>query len=191
MLGLNSMAWLGLLVWVVVPLFAALATALLWRRAGSGLRRALALVVGFAILSAPALVSTGVKAHYDRQVREMCAKDGGVKVYETVILPAEQFDKLKRRNFVFFSKALADPADEYYGETDDHYFRQGHPNLVRMQYRIIRRSDGNVLGESVRYGRGGGDLPGPWHESSFTCPDPGNPSSPKFETAIFVRGEAQ
>lgn len=93
MLGLNYMAWLGLLVWMVVPLFAVLATTLLWRRAGSGLRKALALVVGFAILSAPVLVSNGVKAHYDRQVREMCAKDGGVRVYETVRLPADKFDK--------------------------------------------------------------------------------------------------
>lgn len=79
MLGLNYLAWLGILVWVVVPLFAALATMLLWRRAGSGLSRALALVVGFVILSAPWLISTGVKAHYDRQVRELCAKDGGGK----------------------------------------------------------------------------------------------------------------
>lgn len=50
MLGLNYMAWLGLLVWVVVPRFAVLATVLLWRRAGAGLTRALALVVGFAIV---------------------------------------------------------------------------------------------------------------------------------------------
>lgn len=188
---MNSMAWQALFVWVAVPLLALLTGVLLWRRSRTPMGKALALTVSVAVLSAPLLVSNAVKAYYDRQVREMCAKDGGVRVYEMVILPAEQFDKLKRRNFVFFSNALADPADEYYGETDDHYFRQGNPNLVRMQYRIIRRSDGKVLGESVRYGRGGGDLPGPWHESSFTCPDPGNPSSPKFETAIFVRGEAQ
>lgn len=189
MLGLNYMAWLALFVWVGVPLLALFFGVLLWRRSSIPLGKALALTVSVAVLSAPLLVSDAVKAYYDRQVREMCARDGGVKVYETVILPAEQFDKLKRRNFVFFSKALADPADEYYGETVDRYFRQGNPNLVRMQYRIIRRSDGKMLGESVRYGRAGGDLPGPWHGSSFTCPDPGNPSSPKFETAIFVRGE--
>lgn len=188
MLGLNYRAWLGLLVWVVVPLFAVLATVLLWRRAGAGLTRALALVVGFAILSAPALVANGVKAHYDRQVREMCAKDGGVRVYETVRLPAEKFDELKRRNFVFPLSTMAKPTDEYYDEADDHYYKQGHLTLVRMQHRIIRRSDGRVLGESVRYGRGGGDLPGPWHESGFMCPDPAKQLS-KFETAIFVRGE--
>lgn len=191
MFGLNSMAWLALLVWIGVPLFALLVGVLLWRRSRTPMGKSFVVAASIAVLFIPLLVSNGVKAYYDRQVREMCAKDGGVKVYETVILPAEQFDKLKRRNFVFFSKALADPADEYYGETDDHYFLQGNPNLVRMQYRIIRRSDGKVLGESVRYGRGGGDLPGPWHGSSFTCPDPGNPLSPKFATVIFVRGDEQ
>ena len=188
---MNSMAWLALFVWVGVPLIALLTGVLLWRRSRTPMGEVFTVVAIVAILSAPLLTSNGVKAYYDRQVREMCEKDGGVRVYETVKLPVEQFDKLKRRNFVFFSKALADPADEYYGETNDHYFRQGNPNLVRMQYQIIRRSDGKVLGESVRYGRGGGDLPGPWHESSFTCPDPGNPLSPKFATVIFVRGDEQ
>lgn len=186
---MNSVAWLALFVWVGVPLLALLFGVLHWRRSRTPMGRTLALTMGITILSAPMLVSNGVKAHYDRQVRELCAKDGGVRVFETVKLPAEKFDELKRKNFVFFSKKLAEATDEYYGEDDDHYYKQGHINVVRMQFRIIRRSDGKVLGESVRYGRGGGDLPGPWHESSFTCPDPGNPKSPKFETAIFVRGD--
>ena len=187
MLGLNYMAWLGLLVWVVVPLLAVLATALLRRRAGSGLKRALGLVVGFAILSAPALVSNSVKGYYDRQVREMCAKDGGVRVYETVSLPAEKFDELKRVNFVLPDKTQVGPADEYYSETDRHYYRNGNPEVSRRQYRIIRRSDQKILGELVFYGRGGGDLPGPWHGSSFTCP---SSTQVRFESAIFEkRGE--
>src|SRR3546814_6278957 len=31
--------------------------------------------------------------YYDWQVRQMCAVDGGVKVYETVVLPAAKFDR--------------------------------------------------------------------------------------------------
>jgi len=188
MLGLNYLAWLGILVWVVVPLFAVLATTLLWRRARSGLKRALALVAGFAILSVPALVSNGVKAYYDRQVREMCAKDGGVRVYETVRLPAEKFDELKRVNFVLPDKTQVEPADEYYSETARHYYRKGNPEVSRRQYRIIRRSDQKILGELVFYGRGGGDLPGPWHGSSFTCP---SPTQVRFESAIFEKGDEQ
>ena len=188
---MNSMAWLALFVWVGVPLIALSAGVLLWRRSKTSLGRKFAVGAAVAILFVPALISNGVKAYYDQKVREMCAKDGGVKVYETVTLSAEKFDELKGRNFILFSKELADPNDEYYVEEDDHYYKQGHINFVRMKSHIVRRNDRKVLGESVRYGRGGGDLPGPWHESSFTCPDPSNPLSPKFETAIFVRGDEQ
>lgn len=37
--------------------------------------------------------------YYDIQVSSLCAKDGGVKVYETVKLPAERFDQWGQINF--------------------------------------------------------------------------------------------
>ena len=66
---------------------------LLWRRSKTPMGKALALTAGVGILFAPMLVSNAVKAYYDRQVREMCAKDGGVRVYEAVTLPPSRFDK--------------------------------------------------------------------------------------------------
>lgn len=190
MFGLNYMAWLALFVWVGVPLIAFLTGALLWRRSRALLWRSLAIISSAAILSAPMLVSNRVKAHYDQQVREMCAKDGGVRVYETVRLPAERFNQLKRMNFVLPDKSQAKLTDEYYYETDRRYYRQRNPEVSRSQHRIVRRSDGKVLGELIRYGRGGGDLPGPWHESSFMCPDPVRQPS-NFETAVFAKGDKQ
>ena len=110
----------------------------------------------------------GRKIYYDTQVRELCAKDGGVKVYEQVVLPVERFDKWG--NVDVPNKRHAKQYDEYYFEPETAYLKQGSPVLVRTVTRIIRRSDGKVLGESVRYGRGGGDLPGPWEPSTFDCP---------------------
>lgn len=188
MLGLNYLAWIGIVSWIAVPLLAFLAAVLLWRRSSSALNKGLALAVGFAILSMPALISNGMKAHYDRQVRELCAKDGGVRVYEMVKLSAEKFDELKRRNFVLPDKLAAKPTDGYYVETDRHYYRQGNPEMSRRQYKIIRSSDHKTLGELVFYGRAGGDIPGPWHGSSFTCPDP---TQVHFESAIFIKGDEQ
>lgn len=186
MFGLNSMAWLGLLVWVVVPLLAVLATTLLWRRAGSGLRRALALVVGFAILSAPALVSNGVKAYYDRQVREMCAKDGGVRVYETVGLLPELVDKFRIPTTPY--QKLKD-TDKYYSEWKEQNYREGNPSIRRDHFLVYRRSDMKLLGEAISYARLGGDLPGPWHESSFSCPkDSGNSV---LQQRIFVQSRGE
>jgi hypothetical protein len=130
----------------------------------------------------------GKKLYWDAKVRELCAQDGGVKVYETVTLPPEMFDKYANQNWILPSKDNATPSDEYYVETEEYYYRKAAPQIARTQHRIIRRSDRKVLGELIRYGRGGGDLPGPWHPSSFMCPDPANRNNKPFETSIFMRG---
>jgi hypothetical protein len=119
------------------------------------------------------LVSNGVKAHYDRQVREMCAKDGGVKVYETVRLPVEKFNQWGQVNFYRPDQGEDALGSEYVFKRKTVYHKQGNPDLFRMHTQVIRRSDGKLLGESVFYKRGGGDLPGPWHGSSFMCPELG------------------
>ena len=52
------------------------------------------------ILLAAAFLLTGCeKARFDQQVKELCAKDGGVKVYETVKMPAEKFNQWGQINF--------------------------------------------------------------------------------------------
>lgn len=124
----------------------------------------------------------------DHQVRELCAKDGGIKVYEVVKLPPERFDKWG--NVGIHDKKYAKPTDEYYYESEYHYYQEGNPTLLRSQDKIVRRSDGKVLGESIMYGRGGGDLPGPWHGTSFNCPPIGAPGT-NLETAIFLKGDGK
>lgn len=185
MLGLNYLAWVGIVSWIAVPLLALLTAVLLWRRSHAVLSKGLALVAGLAILSVPLLVSIGVKARYDRQVQQLCAKDGGVRVYETVRLPAERFDKWG--NLGIHDKEYAKPTDEYYYESEVHYYRRGNPTLLRSRSQVVRRSDGKVLGEAISYGRGGGDLPGPWHGSSFHCP-PIADAEGKIESSIFLKG---
>ncbi len=41
--------------------------------------------------------------------------------------------------------------------------------MWRLQFKVYRHVDNKLLGESTTYARRGGDLPGPWHESSFGC----------------------
>lgn len=133
---------------------------------------------------ATACASGPSKTELDAEVKRLCAIDGGVKVYETVRLPAERFDKWG--NVGIRNKQNAKPSDEYYFESEDFYYQKGNPRLLRNRTWIIRRSDGKVLGESIRYGRGGGDLPGPWHESSFDCP-PIADAEGKLESSIFLK----
>ena len=129
----------------------------------------------------------GKKIYWDTKVRELCAKDGGVKVHETVELPGELYDQYAKRNWVLPDKAGAKSTDEYYVEREVFYYHKDDPQVTRSQTRIVQRSDGKVLGEYIDYGRGGGDLPGPWHGSSFSCSDIKRPSN--IETSIFIKGE--
>lgn len=170
MLGLNYMAWLGILVWGIVPLVAWLVAWLIWRRSSAVLNKILALAVGLTILSVPALVSNGVKAHYDRQVRELCEKDGGVRVYETVTLPLDKFNEWGQVNFYKPTQGDNALGEEYLLKTNIQYIRGGNPSLRRYHVQVVRRRQGLLLGESIGYDRGGGDLPGPWQPSSYSCP---------------------
>ncbi len=129
--------------------------------------------------------ATPSKTELDAEVKRLCAIDGGIKIYETVKLPAQRFDQYG--NVRIPSKANAKPEDEYYREWNIQYYRQGNPELSKDHFKIIRRSDGRLLGEAIYYGRGGGDIPGPWHDSSFRCPDTAN--QPSLESSIFIKGE--
>lgn len=125
-----------------------------------------------AILSVTAGCATPSQLAVDAEVERLCAIDGGVKVYETVKLPADRFNQWGQINFYKPTQGENTLGPEYVFRRETTYYRQGNPDMFRMHTRIIRRSDGRLLGESVYYKRGGGDLPGPWHGSSFMCPDP-------------------
>lgn len=109
------------------------------------------------------------KARLDEQVRELCAKDGGIKVYEQVKLSADKFEKFGDINFYHPSQKEA-LGPEYVFERQQTFYKRGNPEMWRFHYRVLRRKDQKLLGESVLYARRGGDMPGPWHESSFSCP---------------------
>lgn len=115
-------------------------------------------------------IPTYRKSQADAMVRELCAKDGGIKVYEVVKLSPQEY-----RNFRITSKNLAKPNDEYYYIWNVHYIKRSRGDfddleIWRDHIRFFRRADSKLLGESIGYSRRGGDPPGPWHPSSFGCP---------------------
>lgn len=117
----------------------------------------------------------------DAEVKRLCAIDGGIKVHEVVLLPAEKFDS--QGNFIILSKQDATMSDEYYYEREITYLGTGNPRIWRSHHRIVRARDKKTLGESIRYARRGGDVPGPWHDSSFSCPDTN--TKPSIEKSVF------
>ena len=112
------------------------------------------------------------KDRLDAEVRRLCAQDGGVKVYEKVLLPPGKFDSGGVVSVPLESNSK--PADQFYYEWETTYLKTGNPEMWRNHFRLVRRKDGKLLGEAVSYSRRGGDLPGPWHESSFGCPADGD-----------------
>lgn len=127
----------------------------------------------------------GRKIYYDAWVERMCAKDGGVRVYETVKLPAEKFDKYGV--FTVPKQNTSGTDAEYFYESVISYYRKGNPEVWRLHFEVFRHMDKKLLGEAVRYGRRGGDLIGPWHESSFGCPDNSDISDLKKQLFTVTR----
>lgn len=111
------------------------------------------------------------KQRLDQQVKELCSKDGGVKVYETVKLPPDRFDQwgmVKPYDPTQKENALG---PDYIVKWNVQHYRDGEPSMRRDHFQIIRQSDSKLLGEAISYARRGGDIPGPWHPSSLRCPD--------------------
>ena len=143
------------------------------------------------LLAAAFLLAGCEKARLDQQVKELCVKDGGIKVYETVKLPAERFDQwgmVKPYDPTQKENALG---VEYLYRSDDYFYRKGNPSMVRYRHQVFRRSDGKLLGETISYGRGGGDMPGPWEPSSYHCPPTSESSEIALFKKIFVLGEGK
>lgn len=128
----------------------------------------------------------------DRQMEELCKKDGGIKVYETVTLTPEEYDS------VFNYVTTAKSQEERYGPAYRAVIKKeilvgkeadpskGGGQLSRWYFAIYRKSDNALLGEAVSYDRSGGDFfTFGFQPSGNVCPhfDRG------FEQSIFLKGE--
>lgn len=126
---------------------------------------------------------------------ELCHKDGGVKVYETVALPSASFgpDGTPLAAYWLDTKLLGSSdrlGPNYRYVRWDEVIKQGDPlkgqgRLTRYTEEVYRVSDGKLLGKSVSYGSAGGDFLVLEHYSTAICPTPAQP----FLTAIFTKGE--
>lgn len=132
------------------------------------------------------------KTQFDREVDRLCAIDGGVHVYEKVVLPKDNFNENGRiaskisHDISFNEKS---PYRSYIErqqiaeKSQINLIRTGL-SLSRSRLYVVRVADGKILGERIRYIRGGGDLFGPWEGSNYSCPRlPVDPVD-----VIFIKG---
>lgn len=172
---------LFLFYWIVIPGAIIVVGIWLWRHAATAVTKSAVLVACTAALGWFLWLAVGEMWLADQQVREFCAKDGGVKVYETVTLPKERFNQWGQM-LIPDIKNYTHLNDEYYSESETQFYEEnGNPKwvkshkdrsleLMRLPFKVYRKLDNKLLGESVSYMRRGGGLPGPWAESSYKCP---------------------
>lgn len=118
------------------------------------------------------------KAALDRQVEELCKKDGGVEVYETVMLPPEMFDRLGDPFPGWPNRTQINRlGPDYRYLVEDIHLKRGDPiqlfskgELIRRSEKITRVSDGKLMGQSIVYSRIGGEAVLLGHPSSNRCP---------------------
>jgi hypothetical protein len=134
---------------------------------------ALGIFVVIVMVSACAAYVPGEKVYWDARVREMCAKDGGVQIFDKLHVSPTQVSTLSRANGMFNApmRELADPKSPAYTILTKTVIHGGNPSVSRSTADIIRRSNGALIARSVVYTRVGGDIPTHAHPSSFECPD--------------------
>ena len=140
------------------------------------------------VMIAGLLLAGCEKARLDAQVKELCAKDGGIKVYERAQLPSSEFNEYGQVSFykAFSSSELT---SSYVLVKDEQVFKTGNPRMWRSYFAVKRIHDGKVLGESIGYTRIGDGFEGPFHPSSFYCPQPFG-EVPLLE-AVFTPAQAK
>ncbi len=126
----------------------------------------------------------------NKLVDELCAKDGGIKVYETVTLPKERFNEWGQ--FVI-------PPDKRYLKPKDEYFMQINsetiignndyssllPRVRKDNVSIIRVKDNRKLAEYISYVQDGGEAIGfSLTRANYSCP---KVSDLELVASVFVK----
>lgn len=116
----------------------------------------------------------GQQSYWDTQVKEMCAKDGGLHIIERVRIAKSEMNFLGKNNgkLSVLVKELAHPKSPVYAIRDEGkvFASEGNASIGRVNWSIVRRSDQKVVATLIRYSRTGGDFPEFIHQSTFFCP---------------------
>lgn len=130
----------------------------------------------------------GRKAYWDGQVKEMCAKDGGVKIGDVIDVDERTYESLRNKFGQIDIPRVGDPRSVgsiAVHSYNDIYIRRSDPEVRRSEIVVTRASNGAIVAASITYSRVGGDLLA-LHPSYFSCP-----SAPKdfFASVINLKGD--
>jgi hypothetical protein len=114
----------------------------------------------------------GKQGYWDAKVKEMCERDGGVTLVAQVPITTSQLRSLGRVGDYpsIPLERFAKPSDPVFIRTHETVIRESNPRVTKWEETIVRHSDLQIVGRTVRYRRAGGDFPSPAEPSSFSCP---------------------
>lgn len=126
-----------------------------------------------ALLIMAVIFFEGRKAYWDAQVKEMCAKDGGVQIIAKLHVSKEEIQALGAVDGMIGipAKELAKPNAPVYETLNITDLRNGNPRVSRSEILVIRRMDETTVARATIYARSGGDFPSHAHRSSYSCPE--------------------
>ena len=138
------------------------------------------------------------KEFWDRRVQDLCAKEGGITIYETVTLRDRRYlDRdLNVRIPPILERATGYGPMDFEAKPDDIFFRtstltilrEDRPRVAKSDVLVFRTSDKKVLGRATTFGRVGADLLAIDFESRLTCPD-GASESDLFKRLFVIQLE--
>ena len=154
------------------------------------------LIVTSILLALMVGCASPTKSELDEEVRRLCAIDGGIRVYQTVTLPPDDFAESGMINFYRPTQGENALGPNYiFSMTRDRFTKKPSSEFAaqmsKVHVLIIRRVDGKLLSEMTVYERGGGDIPGPWHPSSYRCPEIRGGEHALMEKTFLKRDEGQ
>jgi len=132
------------------------------------------------------------QAVVDAEMEKLCKQDGGMKIYEKVVLPKEQFTKYGDVKFFETSNTGGgyravwkyEPIPVKKPLLD--ILTWNHANLTKSTVTVIREVDNKTLGTYISYARiGGGIVPRLGPDPSKSCPP--NANSVNFLRTLFVQ----
>jgi len=157
-------------------------------------------VVGSLGLGLVALVGYGIYLEWevkrwDQKIDALCAANGGrdvaVRVYETVMAPdtKEYFAETKPvRSFYVPTREAGQslgPKFPYVLETEKlAVLNDKDPHVYKYVSRVVRAADNKVLGEQIKYMRGGGGIPFPDPSTPHFCSQ--DPRIPGLTVRVFL-----
>lgn len=145
------------------------------------LKYSILLVLGLVVLYL--LFWPSEKNRLNSEMAELCKKDGGVKVYEKVKLPAEMYNsagilietKHNTKNYDYGTEYTVEYSGNYAWQEKVIDIKKGNIQkdegwLTRNELKVIRIVDKKVLAEAIQYSRAGGDRWNTGIPSQSHCP---------------------